>query len=320
MCTEPKLGDVGFGLESMAPAAAGRLARLSAHVRGSAAAATAVATVPGAELEGRGGRMGGQLGSPGARSDDPRDPTLEVGTVKLYEDERIRVWDMCVPPGADTSFHRHVHDYVHVQVQAPGTPGLCTVENVDVATGAVTASGEVSEVGAKACAFRAASEDNPAVHRLSNPPGAEANYRQILIEFLEPEPRHSQEEVEECLSNAALTTEVGTGLLFQNHRCRIHEFFLPPHSGQDLPYHHHTLPYFFVNVCGGPNAPGVGFHGLAGFTDRTETDTFQLWSQDRDMSFQNVPFGGFVDGEAVHVDKVWNDSDQPYQSFIVELL
>ena len=44
--------------------------------------------------------------------------------------------------------------------------------------------------------------------------------------------------------------------------------------------------------------------GLSGFTDRTETDTFQLWSQDRDMSFQDVPFGGFVDGEAVHVDKV----------------
>ena len=126
--------------------------------------------------------------------------------------------------------------------------------------------------------------------------------------------------MEACLSNAALTTEVGTGLLFQNHRCRIHEFFLPPHSGRDLPFHHHTLPYFFVNVCGGPNAPGVGFHGLAGYSDRAENDTFQLWSQDRDMSFQDVPFGGFVDGEAVHVDKVFNDTDQPYCSFIVELL
>ena len=48
--------------------------------------------------------------------------------------------------------------------------------------------------------------------------------------------------------------------------------------------------------------------------------TFQLWSQDRDMSFQDVPFGGYgADGATVHQDKVWNNTDTPYTSFIVEL-
>ena len=52
------------------------------------------------------------------------------------------------------------------------------------------------------------SKESPNIHRLSNA-SKENNYRQILVEFLEPEPRHSQVEVEACLSNAALTTEVG---------------------------------------------------------------------------------------------------------------
>jgi hypothetical protein len=38
------------------------------------------------------------------------------------------------------------------------------------------------------------------------------------------------------------------------------------------------------------------------------------------MSFQDVPFGGYLaDGTAVHQDKVWNNTDVPYASFIVEL-
>ena len=139
------------------------------------------------------------------------------------------------------------------------------------------------------------------------------------MEFLEPEPRHTQEEVEACLSGAALTTNVGSALLFENHRCRVHDFSLDPHSGQDLPWHHHTLPYFFVNVCGGANGPGEGFHGLRGWKDQAEEEDFQLWSQDRDMKFTDVPFGGYADGEAVHCDKVWNDKGVPYCSFIVEL-
>jgi hypothetical protein len=38
------------------------------------------------------------------------------------------------------------------------------------------------------------------------------------------------------------------------------------------------------------------------------------------MSFQDVPFGGYAeDRTPVHMDKVWNDTDVPYSSFIVEI-
>ena len=58
---------------------------------------------------------------------------------------------------------------------------------------------------------------------------------------------------------------------------------------------------------------------MRGWKDQAEEEDFQLWSQDRDMKFTDVPFGGYADGEAVHCDKVWNDKGVPYCSFIVEL-
>ena len=51
---------------------------------------------------------------------------------------------------------------------------------------------------------------------------------------------------------------------------------------------------------------------MRGWKDQAEEEDFQLWSQDRDMKFTDVPFGGYAaDGEAVHCDKVWNDKGVP---------
>ncbi len=333
-----------------------RLARVAAEVGRVAPAVTASGTAAfGSELEGVGSRMGGHLNELGRRSDDPANPTPDVGTVKLFENERIRVWDMCVVPGSDTSFHQHKHDYIFLQIG----DGLCTTESVDPVTGEVSTSGSVSAVSARSCTWSTSSEETPKIHRLSNAHPTD-NYRQILIEFLEDAPRHAPDEVAACLQNAASTTEVGSGLLFENERCRVHDFSLAPHSGEDLPLHHHTLPYFYVNTCGGQNLPGMGFHGLVYVRSEAEGGelilrvggcyakavpflpillrpyqailslfyvaytvggTVQLWSQDRDMSFQDVPFGGYSeDGKTpVHQDKVWNNTDVPYSSFIVEI-
>lgn len=251
-------------------AATRRLAQLAALLSEAPAPSAAVSEaqghdVPGAVLKGVGARMGGHLNEHGRRSDDPRNPTPDVGTVKLFENERIRVWDMCVEPGGDTSFHKHVHDYIFLQIG----DGLCTTESVDPVTGEVSASGIVSTVSAKSCTWSASSEETPKIHRLSNAHPTD-NYRQILIEFLEDAPRHTEDEITACLQNAMSTTEVGSGLLFENDRCRVHDFSLAPQSGEDLPVHHHTLPYFFVNTCGGQNSPGVGFHGLVGVRTQAE--------------------------------------------------
>ena len=275
--------------------------------------------------------MGGHLNIAGHRSDDPATPSQDVGTVKLFENEQIRVWDMCVEPGASTGFHRHKHDYVFCQI---GT-GKCTTQVVDAATGAVTDNPTVATVPSRSVTFISASTDEPAIHRLCNA-SQTTNYRQILVEFLEASPRLSEAEVLARQSSARYTTTVGSALLFENARCRVWDFSLGPHSGQELPWHHHTLDYFFVNTVGGPNSPGKGQHrltadgtaphnsrskGQSGGGDGDEGGRVRLWSEDRDMVWKHVGGGGFDEhtGEPAHVDHVYNHTDGEYSSFIVEL-
>lgn len=40
----------------------------------------------------------------------------EVGTRLLYENERVRVWDLCLEPGESTGLHRHQCDYLYVVI------------------------------------------------------------------------------------------------------------------------------------------------------------------------------------------------------------
>ena len=54
-----------------------------------------------------------------------------VGTKLLFENDRVRVWDLSLAPGESTGVHRHEHDYFFVVigggklqgVQADGTKG-----------------------------------------------------------------------------------------------------------------------------------------------------------------------------------------------------
>ena len=55
----------------------------------------------------------------------------DVGTRLLFENERVRVWDLRLAPGESTAIHRHGTDYLYVvigdgelqRVDADGTPG-----------------------------------------------------------------------------------------------------------------------------------------------------------------------------------------------------
>ena len=265
-----------------------------------------------------GERMGGSLEHMARRSDDPCHPSTDVGTVKIFENQRIRVWDMCVESGTSTGFHRHVHDYIFLQIGN----GLCRTDRVDPLSGEVVRSDEVALVPSKSCNWRRASPTAPLIHQLHNASPTD-NYRQILVEFLEDEPRLTAQQVAAGFEKAVLTaTNIGSGLLFENERCRVHDFTLAPHTGHELGMHHHTLPYFFVNTCGGPNGPRKGLHGLKGAGLTEDGSHVQLWSQDRDLVWVDVQNGGFSSIDptrAEHVHKVWNDLDVPYCSFIVEI-
>ena len=40
----------------------------------------------------------------------------EVGTQLLFENERVRVWDLSLRPGESTGLHRHENDYFFVVI------------------------------------------------------------------------------------------------------------------------------------------------------------------------------------------------------------
>jgi hypothetical protein len=42
--------------------------------------------------------------------------TSQVGTRLLFENERVRVWDLQLAPGESTGVHRHTSDYLYVVI------------------------------------------------------------------------------------------------------------------------------------------------------------------------------------------------------------
>ena len=40
----------------------------------------------------------------------------DIGTRLLYENDRVRVWDLALAPGESTGMHRHENDYLYVVI------------------------------------------------------------------------------------------------------------------------------------------------------------------------------------------------------------
>jgi beta-alanine degradation protein BauB len=47
---------------------------------------------------------------------DQRPVADEVGSKLLFENEKIRVWDLRLEPGQSTGLHRHMDDYCYVVI------------------------------------------------------------------------------------------------------------------------------------------------------------------------------------------------------------
>ncbi len=45
-----------------------------------------------------------------------RTVSTEVGTKLLFENDRVRVWDLRLQPGESTGLHRHEFDYFYVAI------------------------------------------------------------------------------------------------------------------------------------------------------------------------------------------------------------
>jgi len=51
-------------------------------------------------------------------------PLGDIGTKLLFEDDRVRIWEMALEPGDQTAPHRHDHDYYIIMVEGDGIAGV----------------------------------------------------------------------------------------------------------------------------------------------------------------------------------------------------
>jgi len=51
-------------------------------------------------------------------------PLGDVGTRLMFEDERIKIWEMALAPGEETAPHHHEHDYYLVILEGDRLAGV----------------------------------------------------------------------------------------------------------------------------------------------------------------------------------------------------
>lgn len=102
---------------------------------------------------------------------DTQIPT-SIGTELLFENERIRVWQMILEPGEESHLHRHVHDYVYVYT----TPSHISAFYDDGGSSAAAYDDGFTQ-------YTTVGQDM-LPHKIRNT--GHATHRQILVEFKGP--------------------------------------------------------------------------------------------------------------------------------------
>ena len=99
------------------------------------------------------------------------EPNDNVGTKLLFETGRVKVWEIALAPGERAPFHRHVHPYFYVCVDAGRV--RTRFPNGFYAEG----DEEVGNV-----AFMEHSQENPGIHDLENT--GDTTIRYTTVELL----------------------------------------------------------------------------------------------------------------------------------------
>ena len=99
------------------------------------------------------------------------EPSPDVGTKLLFENDRVKVWEIKLKPGERAPFHRHVHNYFYVCVD----PGRVRTRFPN----GYYAEGD-EDVGN--VQFMEHSADSPGVHDLENT--GETTIRYTTVELL----------------------------------------------------------------------------------------------------------------------------------------
>jgi hypothetical protein len=97
----------------------------------------------------------------------------QVATSVIFENSRIRVWEMTLAPGQASDWHTHMHDYVFVNL-APARISLKVSDREPVSRGLDEGFVQYVAVGAEG--------ENQ--HQLVN--AGDTPLRQVLVELLGP--------------------------------------------------------------------------------------------------------------------------------------
>lgn len=98
------------------------------------------------------------------------EPSHDVGTRLLLENDRVKIWEIVLEPGRRVPFHRHVHTYFYVCAAASRV--RTRFPNGHYAEG----DAEVGEV-----AFMDHSEEDPGIHDLENVGTATLRYTTVEL-------------------------------------------------------------------------------------------------------------------------------------------
>lgn len=221
----------------------------------------------------------------------------------LFENHRVKVWDFSLAPQrSETIFHKYptirwqVNEGRH-QLQVDGGDGGDSASSDTV----------VSKV-----ADRHVFYVSPATTWAVTNAGSD-DYRQIVFELLSETPKYPESKVQELLKSAIYSTNVGTELLFENHLCRVWDFYLEPGQGGGMDsVHHHCLDYVFL--CVAPSR-------LLGLHPETLSETellFDSISNDSSVTWNDIPESAATDVSYAHGGKNGYD-DRPMREYLVEL-
>jgi hypothetical protein len=55
----------------------------------------------------------------------------DVGSRLLFENDRVRVWELCLEPGEESDLHEHTLDYVLIQVAGDRIAGVFEADSAN---------------------------------------------------------------------------------------------------------------------------------------------------------------------------------------------
>lgn len=215
--------------------------------------------------------------------------STNVGTRVLAENDRLRVWDMQVPPGDTMPEHTHELPYFYAVVQPGkmkiGGSGAWHAEEGDV---------EFYDV-------KKPKSDPPMVNE------GDSLHREIVVEF-KPEPPGGYDRGKVAPGvpfdpKKAPPPDVGTKLLFENEWTKVWDLELQP--GEKLGRHLHRYDNFFVILSG-------SLIRFANPDDESQYNDVQF--VDDSVTFVNVPPGGKVD------NRLENIGTRTHHNYLIELL